>query len=69
MDVEELVTVYSLKDPNKAEIIKMALQNEGITCFLDGENQAGLTGVLEIGVMVRSWDADRALRVIKSHES
>jgi hypothetical protein len=70
MDSNELVTVYTLSDPVKAEIIKNALHAEGIRCFLDGEGQAGIAGVtgFEIQVRVPAEDADRATRLIKAHE-
>jgi hypothetical protein len=73
MELEEtigghLVTAYTLKDPYKAEIIKNALRNEGIPCELDGEGQAGLCEILDIGVLVRAQDADLARKIIAQHE-
>lgn len=64
MDANELVTVYTLSDPYRAEIIKDVLQSEGIRCELGGEGQAGLTGLLDIDVLVRAVDADRAEKII-----
>jgi hypothetical protein len=63
----ELVTVYTLKDPYKAGIIMNALRDEGIPCELDGEGQAGLSEILDIGVLVRAQDADRARGFIEQH--
>jgi hypothetical protein len=63
----ELVTVYTLKDPYEAEIIMNALRGEGIPCELDGERQAGLSEVLDIGVLVRAQDADLARGFIEQH--
>ena len=68
MDQNELVTVYTLTDPNRGEIIKGALHAEGIACELGGEGQAGFTGLWEIEVMVRADDADRAKKIIELHE-
>ena len=51
MDADEPVTVYTLNDPFQAEVIKTSLRNEGIFCELDGERQAGLSEILEIGVL------------------
>jgi hypothetical protein len=68
MEPNDLVTVYTLTDPNKAEIIKGALQAEGIHCELGGETQAGFTGLWDIEVMVRAEDADQAEKIIQSHE-
>ena len=65
---EELVNIYTLRDPYKAEIIKLALRAEGIPCELDGERQAGLADVLDIGILVRAKDAARARKLIKRHE-
>lgn len=68
MDPKELVAVYTVTNPVQAEIIKNALEDEEIQCALDGEAQAGLTGVLEIRIMVMAKDADRALALIQDHE-
>ena len=67
-DGKELVTAYTLKDPFKAEIIKNALHAEGIPCELDGERQAGLSDVFDIGILVRAQDADFARKLIERHE-
>lgn len=64
----KLVEVYSVTDPNVAEIIKATLQRDGISCWIDGENQAGLSGVLNIKLLTRSKDADSALRIIKTFD-
>jgi hypothetical protein len=71
MDVRDLVTVYTLTDPVRAEIIRSALQAEGIRCFFDGLNVAELAGIsaFEIKVQVPAGDADRASRFIESHEA
>jgi hypothetical protein len=69
MEVNDPVTVYTLNDPYQAEIIRAALRGEGICCELDGEHQAGLSDILEIGVLVRARDADRASRIIRRHAS
>jgi hypothetical protein len=68
MDPDELVTIYTLNDYFKAEVIKNALGSEGILCELDGEGQAGLAEILTIGVAVRARDADRARKIILNHE-
>jgi hypothetical protein len=69
MEIDDPVTVYTLNDPNQAEIIKTALRGEGIFCELDGERQAGLSDILQIGVLVRARDADRASKIIQRHAS
>lgn len=67
MDDLDLVEVYSLKNPAIAEIIKNALEAEGIRCELGNETQAGMTGILDIRVFVRAVDAQRARDLIESH--
>ncbi len=60
--------VYTLNDPYKAEVIQSDLHSQGIACELDGEHQAGFSDILEIGILVRASDADRARRVIRRRE-
>ena len=69
MEADEPVTVYTVNNPYEAEVIKMALQGEGISCHLDGEGQAGLSDVLEIGILVPAKDADRAQKIIRQSEA
>ena len=71
MDTADLVTVYTLSDPIKAQIIKNALEAEGFRCFLDGLNQAAEAGlmVFEIKVQVPAADAERAREFIEARES
>jgi hypothetical protein len=68
VEADEPVTVYTLNAPYEAEVVKNALRGQGIPCELDGEHQAGLSDILEIGVLVRARDADRARRIIHRHE-
>ena len=69
MEADEPLTVYTLNNPYEAEVIKTILQGEGIFCQLDGEGQAGLSDILEIGILVRARDADRAQKLIGQHQS
>ena len=69
MEADEPVTVYTVNNPYQAEIIRMALEGEGIVCQLDGKGQAGLSDILEIGILVRARDADRARRIIRHNEA
>ena len=69
MEADEPVTVYTVNNPYEAEIIKMALQGQGISCQLDGEGQAGLSDILEIGILVPARDADRAQKIIEQSEA
>lgn len=67
MEHDDLVTVYTLHDSVKAEIIRNYLESEGIKCRLDDQNQAGFSGIFEIGILVRAQDADRAGKLIHEH--
>lgn len=68
MEPHDLVTVYSVNNPTHAEIIRNFLQSEGIACELGGEKQMGLAGIMQIDILVRAEDADRATRLIAQHE-
>jgi hypothetical protein len=65
MEADAPVTVYTVNNPNEAEVIKTVLQGQGIACELDGEGQAGLSDILEIGLLVRARDADMARKIIR----
>ncbi len=67
MDANELVKVHTVTDLGQAEVIKMALESEGIPCELGGGGQGGFTGIFAIDLMVRSTDADRARKIIQTH--
>ena len=71
MDIHDPVTVYTLNDPVRAEVIKNYLLGEGIRCRLGGANQAGMVGLhfADIEVVVHAADADQARRLIETHES
>jgi hypothetical protein len=70
MDNEDLVTVYTVSNSVEGEIIKNALQAQGIRCFLSGENQAAEAGLigLAIQVQVPLASADKARKLIAAHE-
>jgi len=68
MDADDLQVVYTLYDENHAEVIRGALESEGIRCRIDGEHQAGMTNVFEVKLLVRAGDYDRARKIIESHE-
>jgi len=66
---DKLTQVYTTSDAVEAEILKSALDAEGIQCMIDGESQAGFTGVgaLEIKLLVSSTDAMKARSYIEEH--
>ena len=68
MQPDEMVSVYSLKSPTEAEVIRVALESQGIRCHLSGEGQAGLTGIIDIEVMVRAADEDQARAILESYQ-
>ena len=49
---QDLVTVYTVNNAAEAEMIRAALEAEGIRCMIGGEGQAGLAGVLSIDILV-----------------
>ena len=62
--MDELITVFTTRDLMEAEMIRMALNEEGIRCEIENEHQAGLTGILEMKVNVLDRDAERAKETI-----
>jgi hypothetical protein len=68
LELYQLVTVHTLDNLVKAEIIQNALRDEGIRCFLEGENQAGGLAGAAIKIQVPIADADHARKLIESHE-
>lgn len=66
---DDLLSVYSPKNATEAEILRNALHSEGIRCEISGENQAGFAGIggLEIQLLVRAEDFDRARAFLEEH--
>jgi hypothetical protein len=65
MDDDDLTSVYTVKNPTEAEIVRNALQSIGIACQIGGETQAGLAGVLEIDVLVHASDVPAARKHLR----
>ena len=65
---EDLETIYTAMDEIDAEVVKMALDGEGIQCFLENKEQAMLAGCIPVKVLVRTSDVDRAKQFIEQHE-
>ena len=61
---DRLVRLYSVTDPTEAELIKNLLRDNNIECAVDGEHQAGFTGVLRVGITVWEKDFDRAKELL-----
>lgn len=62
-----LTTLVGVYDPVEAELVRNTLADHGITCRLEGEHQAGFTGTLEIGVLVRTVDLGHARKILEFH--
>lgn len=68
MDPQELVRVYTVRDVNMGEVIRVALEDAGIACRLvGGGGQFDLSGITNIDVMVHASDAAAARDLIQSH--
>jgi len=67
VDAREPVRVYTTTNPAEAEVLKAVLEGEGILCEVEGESQAGLTGILGMKLLVRAQDEGRAREVLASH--
>ncbi len=65
----ELVTVFTAYDELNAEVVKVALEAEGIRCFIENAHQGALSGVLAAHLQVIATDAERARQIIDEHES
>jgi len=63
----DLKTLIKLTDSNLAEILKLALADENIPCFIEGEHQAGLTGVFQIRVLVSDKNLAQAKQILQEH--
>jgi len=68
-DPHELVRVYSVHEPTLAELLRQELVAQGIRCEISGENQAGLTGVLNVDLLVQATDVDRARELLAELEA
>jgi hypothetical protein len=73
MDRNDLVSILTVQNPMKAEIIRGALESAGIPCEIGGETQAGFAGVAAIGidVMTHAEDLQRARKHLRQlrHDS
>src|SRR5437870_4630375 len=67
---EALVTVSSVANPVEAEVIRNGLSAEGIECFLEGAQQAGVIGTMAfpIKIQVPAKEAGRAEKYIREHQ-
>ncbi len=70
MDADDLLVVYTTTDSSDAEILRGAIRAEGIKCEIEGDGQAGSTGlgIMEIKLLVRAEDFDRARSYVEKHQ-
>lgn len=68
MSEESMVPIYTTPNISKAEVIRAALEGEGIRCEIDNEHQAGFTGVTNVSLFVLESDRDAAVQFIDLHE-
>jgi hypothetical protein len=68
MTHDQFVKVHTVSNPALAEIIKNALENQEIPCFLDNQHQAGLAGVFDIQILVPTEYAEAAATLIAEHQ-
>ncbi len=61
---DDLVVLCRTRDALQAELIRRALGDEPIACQISGSHQAGLTGILDVEVLVRSEDLPAAQAVL-----
>ncbi len=62
--MDELTTVFKTRDVIEAEMVRMALDEQGIASEIENAHQAGLAGVLEAKVYVKSSDVEQAREVL-----
>jgi hypothetical protein len=70
MNADDLETIMTVSNPIEAEVIRAALQAEGIACRIGDENQAGFAGIggIAIEIMTHASDADRARKILLEQE-
>lgn len=66
---DDLVVLCRTRDALQAELIRRALGDEPIACQISGSHQAGLTGILDVEVLVRSADLTAAQAVLERFTS
>lgn len=64
MDMNDLVEVFSTTHEAEAEVVRTALEAEGIASQISGKNQGSFAGVLDVKVLVKAADVEEAQRII-----
>jgi Putative prokaryotic signal transducing protein len=68
MDPQELVPIASYSETTHAEVVRNALEAEGIRSVVEGPNQGAFTGAVQVRVLVQAADAERARAFVEEHE-
>lgn len=68
MSDDTLVPIYTTPNIAKAEVIRAALEGEGIRCDIENEHQGSLTGVTNVRLFVPLSLRDQAVEFIDQHE-
>ena len=68
MHMNELVEVYTTTHEAEAEVIRIALEEEGIASQISGKNQGSFAGALDVKVYVKACDAIAAQKFIEEHQ-
>ncbi|MEM9657470.1 MAG: DUF2007 domain-containing protein [Planctomycetota bacterium] len=64
---DELTTVYTATDEIEAEVVRVALEANGIASFLENAHQAGFSGVFPVKVQVGAPDVEAAKALVAEH--
>ncbi|TWT58545.1 hypothetical protein KOR42_19260 [Thalassoglobus neptunius] len=67
MSEDSLIPIYTTTNLAKAEVIRAALEGEGIRCEIENEHQGGFTGVTAVRLFVLQKDSERAVQFIDVH--
>ena len=67
MSEDKLVPIYTTRNIATAEVIRAALEGEGIRCEIENEHQAGFSGVTNVRLFVLDSDKDAAVKFIDLH--
>ncbi|WP_158264833.1 DUF2007 domain-containing protein [Blastopirellula marina] len=61
----EVMTTY---DESQAEVIRIALAEEGIPCTIENAHQGGFTGVFQARVLVPENFVHTAAKLLEAHK-
>jgi hypothetical protein len=60
----ELVTIFRSRSPLEVQLIQTALQAAGLDCHVEGEHQAGYSGLFDVALVVRAEDEAAARELL-----